>query len=59
MINLEAFPSFLGYVFHWRVVNHLKLLFLLGPGIFLASLTLFFSLWEYLTVSQLFFTHYL
>lgn len=59
MINLEAFPFSLGYVFHWRVVNHLKLLFLIGPGFLLTSLTLFFSLWQYLTVSQLFFTHYL
>lgn len=48
------FPS-LGYVFHWKVVNHLKLLFFIGSGIFLASLTLFVSLWWYLSFPAIFF----
>lgn len=43
------FPS-LGYVFHWKVVNLLKLLFFIGSGIFLASLTLFVPLWWYLHI---------
>lgn len=39
----ESFFFFsLGYVFHWKVGNHLKVLFLIGPGVFLASLTWFF-----------------
>lgn len=54
VINLDAFPS-LGYVFHWKVVNHLKLLFFIGSGIFLASLTLFVSLWWYLSFPAIFF----
>lgn len=49
------FPS-LGYVFHWKVVDHLKLLFLIGSGIFLASLTLFVSLWWYLSFPAIFYS---
>lgn len=48
------FPS-LGYVFHWKVVNHLKLPFFIGSGIFLAFLTLFVSLWWYLSFPAIFF----
>lgn len=49
------FPS-LEYVFHWKVVDHLKLLFLVGSGIFLASLTLFVSLWWYLSLPAIFYS---
>lgn len=59
VINLDAFSPSLGYVFHWKVVNHLKLLFFIGSGIFLAFLTLFVSLWWYLSFPAIFFfTHY-
>lgn len=54
VIDLEAFSPSLGYVFHWKVVDHLKLLFLIGSGIFLASLTLFVSLWWYLSFPAIF-----
>lgn len=47
MINLEA-SSLLGYVFYWKVGNHLKLLFLIGPGIFLVPWLYFFFIFLFL-----------
>lgn len=51
-----SFSPSLGYVFHWKVVDHLKLLFLIGSDIFLASLTLFVSLWWHLSFPAIFYS---